>query len=117
MNVTNRIVVNRPQSFIGTDPIKEVDSFKYLGVHVDTRLNFNVQINHLKCKLSQMCGVSFRTSTFVDFQSGKNMYNSFTFSVLRYCIGVRGGNSQCISCCDDLSRFHKKVVFLDKREL
>ena len=42
-----------PQLFIGTDPIKEVDSLKYLGIHVDTRVKFNVQINHLKGKLSQ----------------------------------------------------------------
>ena len=53
MNVTNKIVVNSPQ-FIGTDPIKEVDSFKYFGIHADTRLKFIVQINHLKCKLSKL---------------------------------------------------------------
>ena len=47
MIVTNKIVVNRPQLFIGTDRIKEVDSFKNLGTHVDTRLKFNVQISHL----------------------------------------------------------------------
>ena len=42
MIVTKKTVVNRPQLFIGTDPIKEVDSFKCLGIHVDTRLKFNV---------------------------------------------------------------------------
>ena len=47
MTVTNKIVVNLHQLFIGTDPIKEDESFKYLGIHVDTRLKFNVQINHL----------------------------------------------------------------------
>ena len=53
--VTNKILINLPPLFIGTDPIKEVDSFKYLGFHVDIRLKFNVQINHLKGKLSQLC--------------------------------------------------------------
>ena len=85
ITVTNKIVVNRPQMFIGTDPIKEVDSFKYLGIHVDTRLNVNVQINHLKSKLSQLCGVLFRLSKFLNFQSTKNMYNSYVYSVLSYC--------------------------------
>ena len=36
MFVTNKIEVNGPQLFVGTDPIKEVDSFKYLCIHVDT---------------------------------------------------------------------------------
>ena len=110
MIVTNKIVVNRPQLFIGTDPIKEVDSFKYLGIHVDTRLKFHAQINHLKGKLSQLCGVSFRLSKFLDFQSAKNMYNSCIYSVLSYCIGVWGGVSQCTSRCDGISRIHKKIV-------
>ena len=60
MTVTNKIVVNFLQLFNGTDPIKEVDSFKHLGVYVDTPLEFNVQINHLKGELSQLCEVSFR---------------------------------------------------------
>ena len=38
MTVTNKIAVNRPQLLIGTDPIKEVDSFKHLGIHDDTGL-------------------------------------------------------------------------------
>ena len=59
--------------FIGTDPIKEIDWFKYLGTHVDTQLKFNVQINHSKGKLSQLCGVSFRLSKFLDVQSAKHM--------------------------------------------
>ena len=107
MIVTNKIVVNRPQFFVGTDPIKEVDSFKYLDIHVDTRLKFNVQINHLKGKLNQLCGVSFRLSNFLDFQSAKSMYNSCIYSVLSYCIGVWGGVSQCTSRCDDLNRIHE----------
>ena len=69
--VTNKIVVNRPQFFIGADPIKEVDSFKYLGYHVDTRIKFNVQTNNLKDKLSQLCVVSFRLSKFLDFNQRK----------------------------------------------
>ena len=71
MTVNNKIVVSRPHLFIGTDPIKEVESFKYLCNHVYTLLKFNIQMNHLKCELSQLCGVSFRVSIFLDFQSAK----------------------------------------------
>ena len=71
MAVTNKVVVNRLQIFIGADPINEVDSLKYLGIHVETRLKFSVQIIPLKSKLNQLCGVSFRLSKFSDFQSEK----------------------------------------------
>ena len=91
--VTNEIIVNRPYFSIGTNPIKEVNSFKYLGIYVDTRFKLNFQINHLKGKLSQPCGVSFRQSKFLDFQSVQNMYNSCIYSVLFYCIGVWHGVS------------------------
>ena len=47
MTVTNKIVVNCPKLFIGSDPIKKVDSFKYLGIHVDPQLKFDVQGLHV----------------------------------------------------------------------
>ena len=80
--VSNKMVVKCPQLIIGTNPIKEVDSFKYLGNHVDTQLKFNVQTNHLKDKLSQLCGALFRLSKFLDFQSAKNMYSFCSLSII-----------------------------------
>ena len=53
----------RPQLFIGTDQIKEVESFKYFGLYIDTRLKLNSQIEHLKSK-------------FLNFQAARNLYNS-----------------------------------------
>ena len=71
--MTNIIILNLPKLFIATDPIEKVDSNKHLGIHVDTRLKFNVQINDSKGKLSQLCVVSFRLSKFFDFQSAKKI--------------------------------------------
>ena len=42
MTLTNKIVANHPQLFIGIGPIEDDDSFKYLGIHVETRPKFNV---------------------------------------------------------------------------
>ena len=88
LNVANKVVARRLQVFIGADPIKQIESFKYLGIHVDARLDLIVQINHLKGKLSQLCGFSFRISKFLEFQSAKNMYNLCVHSVLLYWTGV-----------------------------
>ena len=109
MTVTNEIALNCPELLISTDPIKEVASFGYLGIHVDRYFKFILLTNHLKGKLSKMCGVSVRLSVFLDFQSEKYLYNSCICSVSSYCIGVLGGVSHCTSRCDDLNRFHKEI--------
>ena len=41
MVVTNKRIENRPQLFIGSDQIKEVKSFKNLGIYIDTQLKYN----------------------------------------------------------------------------
>ena len=110
MVVTNKRIETRPQLFIGANQIKEVKSFKYLGIYIDTQLKFSAQIKHLKSKLSQLCGVSFRLSKFLNFQAAKNMYNSCIYSVISYCIGVWGGVSQCTSRCNVLNRIHKRIL-------
>ena len=38
------------------------------------------------------------------------MFSSCISSVLSYCIGVWGGVFHCTSCCDDISRIHRKIV-------
>ena len=97
--VTNKRLITRPQLLIGSDLIKEVSSFKYLGVYIDTRLKCSAQINYLKSKLSQLCGVSFRLSKLLNYEAARNMYHSYTYSV-----------SQCTSRCDGLKPIHKKIV-------
>ena len=74
MVVTNKLIETRPHLFIGADQMKEVKSFKYLGIYVDTQLKYNAPIKHLRSKLSQLSGVSFRFSKFLNFEGAKNMY-------------------------------------------
>ena len=40
--VTNKRLKAQLHLFIGSDLIKKITSFKYLGVHIDTRLKYNV---------------------------------------------------------------------------
>ena len=69
--VSNKQTEIHPQLLIGADLIKEVKILKYLGVYIDTQLNDNAQIKHLKSKLGQLCGVSFRLSNVASY-----MYNT-----------------------------------------
>ena len=45
--VTNKILIAQPQLLKGSDLIKEVSSFKYLGVYIETRLKYNAQIKYI----------------------------------------------------------------------
>ena len=108
--VANKRIETRPQLFIGVDQINEVKSFKYLGYYIDIHLKYNAQIKHLKTKLSQLCGVSFRLSKLLGFRTAKNMYNSCTYSVISYCRGVWGGVSQCTDRCNVLNKIHKRII-------
>ena len=96
MVVTNQRIETHQKLFIGTDQIKEVKSFKYYGIYIDTQLKYNAQIRHLKSNLSQPCGVSFRLRIFLNFQAAKNMYKS--------CV------SQCTPRCNVLNRIHQRIV-------
>ena len=95
---------------ISSDLSKEVSSFNYLEVYIDTRLKYNAQIAYIKRKLSQICGVSFRLSKFLNYEAGRNMYSSCIFSVIFYCIGVWGGVSLWTSRCNGLKIIHKRIV-------
>ena len=102
MALTNKILLARPQVLIGADLIKEIGSFKNLGVYIDTQLKYNVQNRYIKSKLSQLCGVSFRVSKFLNYGAASNRYNLCMYSVVTYCIGVWGGVSQCTCQCNGL---------------
>ena len=64
-------------------------------------MKYNAQIKHLKGKLSELCGVSFRLRIYFKvFEAAKNMYNSCMYSVISYCVEVRGRVSHCKSRCN-----------------
>ena len=111
MVVINRRIETHPQMLHGVDLIKEVTSFKYLGIYIDTRLKYNVQIKNLIRKWSQLCGVSIKSSKFIEFLASENMYHSCTYvycNVLWY--RSVGEGSQSTYHCSVPNRIHKKVV-------
>ena len=49
---TNKSLFTRPQLLIDLDLIIDVGSFNYLGVYIDTRQIYKVQIEYTKSKLN-----------------------------------------------------------------
>lgn len=50
---------------IGSDTIEKVDSFKYLGLYLDSTLSWDYHINKVANKTSSMCGILKRLSSFL----------------------------------------------------
>ena len=50
---------------LGNKTITQVKSVKFLGIHIDDRLNYNDQTCVLSKKLSRVIGIMFKLSSFV----------------------------------------------------
>jgi len=66
--------------------IQQTDSIKYLGVIIDNKLLWKLQINSLCGKLSQVCGVVCKIRHFADMKILRLIYFSLLYSHLQYCI-------------------------------
>ena len=108
--VTNRDLVFEPQLYIGTDPIRRVQVFKYLGVYLDSKLKFGTQFDRVYTRLSQLCGVTYRLKNFINFTAAKNVYYSCAYSVLSYCILAWGGASQCSNRACNILKVQTRIM-------
>ena len=76
---------------INNSNIALVQNIKFLGINIDSRLNFNHHINLLSKKLSSVIGVSRKLSTFVPQHILKTLYFSLFYPHLIYGVQVWGG--------------------------
>ena len=66
--------------------IQQTDSIKYLGVIIDNKLGWKLQISNLCGNLSQACGVVCKIRHFADTKILRLIYFSLFHSRLQYCI-------------------------------
>ena len=83
--------INSVQITINNSIIAHVDNIKFLGVTIDSRLNFNIHINLLSKRLSCVIGIVRKLSTIVPYHVLKMLYYSLFHSHLIYGIQVWGG--------------------------
>ena len=83
---------------------------KYLGLHIDETLKFSSHLSHVKAKLSQICGLTYRIRENLNFHSAKLFYFSFVFSTIKYGISAWGGILQCTRAASKLSDLQSKII-------
>ena len=74
-------------------PLQHVKSIKFLGVHIDEKLNWKLHIDKVSKKLSKISGVLYMIGRSIPKNLMPNVYNALVTSHLYYCIPVWGGNS------------------------
>ena len=64
MLITNKHVHIEPNIILGSTTLARASNFKYLGIHLDNKLKYNLHLHYIKAKLSQFCGVTYRLKIF-----------------------------------------------------
>ena len=72
--------------YINKNPIERKSSTKFLGIIIDNKLNWSVHITYIKNKISKSIGIIYKIRKFMDKQNLRNMYFSFIYPYLIYCI-------------------------------
>ena len=79
--------------YLGGDKLKKSETEKFLGVLIDTKLNWSQHIRHLATKISRNAGVLFKLKGKLPNKITLLIYNSFVQSHLYYCATVWGTRS------------------------
>ena len=67
-----------------------VDSHMFLGIYLDSKLNFKTHINHLSSKISKTICIMYRLRNYMPSDTLKMLYVSLVQSYLNYCATVWG---------------------------
>ena len=98
---------------IEQNSLERVDS-KYLGVWIDTNMRYSNQMDHIRTKLSQLCGISYRLLNHFNKKAALNMYYSCVYAVMTYGIGIWGGAALFTSRGERLTLQNKIVKKMSK---
>lgn len=109
MLFTNKSVV-APNIYIAGQLVEKVDSFKYLGLHIDSNLRYTSHLNYLRSKLSSLRYVSYKISPYLSEAAGKKFYYAMVQSILCYGILVWGGVSIGSGSFNKLCRLQDRIV-------
>ena len=87
---TRNIPSNLPPITINDNIIERVSSFKFLGIIIDSSLNFNEHIKYISGKISKSIGVLYSIRHLVPENILNSLYYNFIYPYLYYGIIVWG---------------------------
>lgn len=83
------------------ESLQQTKTIKFLGVHFEEFLSWNVHVNHLKLKMSKVVGALWRVKNLIPTRYRLNTYYAIIQSHLTYCLLIWGkttsGNLQMLT--------------------
>ena len=70
--------------------VNQVFETKFLGVYIDSKLNWTTHIKHVACKISKNIGIITRARKFLNKKTLTGLYYTFIYPYLNYCCTVWG---------------------------
>ena len=90
--------------------IEYVTHFKYLGLTLDHRLKFTLQIDNVTRRLASAAGISYRLGDSFNYDAARSYYFSFIYSVISYGIIVYGGCMMDSGGLSKLQKYQNKIL-------
>jgi hypothetical protein len=101
--------------FLNGHAIKQVSETKYLGMHLDDKLNWKCHINCINSKLSQLTGAFRYLASYIKPANAKQIYYAYVFPYIKYGIEVYGTCDPSIMKSLQISQ-NKSLKLLTNRE-
>jgi hypothetical protein len=102
----NNIVINGKN-------LNQVQSIRFLGVHLDSHLTWTNHINYIKSKISKGLGIINKVKQLLNKSTLLTLYYSFVYPYLTYCLIIWGGAANIH--IDLLLKIQKKIVRIISR--
>ena len=80
------INVNFPDISVGNDTINETSVTKFLGIHIDKKINFVNHITEMSVKVAKSIGLLYKLNHFIPETILKTLYTSLIHPYLSYGI-------------------------------
>ena len=97
---------NNEQVVLNGSYVKFVDHAKFLGIYIDSKMNFKKHINYITGKIAKHAGILYRIKHGMPLQTRLTYYNSFVLPYLNYNI-LHWGNTNDIHL--------KPLIIIQKR--
>ena len=85
-----RKFINNIELVINDMKIRETKIIKYVGVIIDSKLNWIDDITYVKNKVAEGIGIIRKGSKLLNKKALLNLYHTFIFSYLIYCVEIWG---------------------------
>ena len=101
-----KLDVNNPS--LNNIALKRVNYSKFLGVMIDDGLKWTNHISYIKNKIAKGFGIILRARRFFNRETLLNLYHSFIFPYLIYCVEILGNAAVIYRL--PLIKLQKKIV-------